>query len=117
HDLRKVSGVISGRWMPQCAGDKCHNLRRMTGSVNPRISNYRPRIADQDLGARLKSARITVVEWPKACGKTETARRAAASEVLLDVDTAAREAVSVDPGLVLSGPTPRLIDEWQVEPS
>jgi len=58
-----------------------------------------------------------VVEGPKACGKTATARQIAASEVLLDVDANARQAVAVDPALVLDGPTPRLIDEWQVEPT
>ena len=58
-----------------------------------------------------------MIEGPKACGKTETARQVAASEVLLDVDANAREAVSVDPSLVLAGDMPRLIDEWQVEPA
>lgn len=57
-----------------------------------------------------------LIEGPKACGKTETARQEASSEVLLDIDEAARAAVAVDPGLVLAGDTPRLIDEWQVEP-
>jgi predicted AAA+ superfamily ATPase len=57
-----------------------------------------------------------LIEGPKACGKTETARRQAASEVLLDVDENARAAAAIDPGLVLDGPTPRLIDEWQQEP-
>ncbi|MGH8776835.1 MAG: ATP-binding protein [Jiangellaceae bacterium] len=56
------------------------------------------------------------MEGPKACGKTATARQIAASEVLLDVDRQARQAVAVDPRLVLNGPTPRLIDEWQLEP-
>jgi predicted AAA+ superfamily ATPase len=56
------------------------------------------------------------IEGPKACGKTATARQIAASEVLLDTDTNAREAASVDPALVLDGATPRLIDEWQLEP-
>lgn len=58
-----------------------------------------------------------VVEGPKACGKTATARQVAASEVLLDVDANARQAVAVDPGLVLDGPIPRLLDEWQIEPA
>ena len=57
-----------------------------------------------------------MIEGPKACGKTETASRVAASEVRLDVDRNARQAIAVDPALVLDGPTPRLIDEWQVEP-
>jgi predicted AAA+ superfamily ATPase len=58
-----------------------------------------------------------VIEGPKACGKTATARQVAASEVLLDVDANARRAIAVDPALVLDGPTPRLIDEWQIEPA
>lgn len=58
-----------------------------------------------------------VIEGPKACGKTATARQVAASEVLLDVDANARQAVAVDPALVLEGPAPRLIDEWQIEPA
>ena len=57
------------------------------------------------------------IEGPKACGKTATARQIAASEVLLDVDANAREAAAVDPALVLDGATPRLIDEWQLEPA
>jgi len=58
-----------------------------------------------------------VIEGPKACGKTATARQVAMSEVLLDVDQNARRAIAVDPALVLDGPTPRLLDEWQIEPS
>jgi uncharacterized protein len=58
-----------------------------------------------------------VIEGPKACGKTATARQLAASEVLFDVDVNARRAIAVDPGLVLEGPTPRLLDEWQIEPT
>ncbi|HWO83104.1 MAG TPA: DUF4143 domain-containing protein [Solirubrobacterales bacterium] len=81
-----------------------------------RIS-YFPRIADLELRKRLDSAGAVLIEGPKACGKTETARQMAKSEVLLDVDRGAREAAEINPGLVLSGETPRLIDEWQVEPS
>lgn len=40
-----------------------------------------------------------------------------AAEVLLDVDENARKAIAVDPGLVLEGEIPRLIDEWQIEPA
>lgn len=78
---------------------------------------YRPRIVDQELALRLASTGAVVIEGPKACGKTVTGRRVAASEVLLDVDEEARLAVAVDPALVLAGDTPRLIDEWQTEPS
>jgi uncharacterized protein len=58
-----------------------------------------------------------VIEGPRACGKTATARQIAASEVLLDIDVNARQAIAVDPALVLDGPTPRLIDEWQIAPT
>ena len=77
---------------------------------------YRPRIVDEELSRRLASTGAVVIEGPKACGKTMTARQAAASEILLDVDRRARTAISIDPTLVLDGATPRLIDEWQVEP-
>jgi len=67
--------------------------------------------------ARLGAVGAVVVEGARACGKTATARQIAASEVLLDVDANARAAIAVDPALVLDGPTPRLIDEWQIEPT
>jgi len=77
---------------------------------------YSPRIVDEELVTRLASVGAVVIEGPRASGKTATARERAASEVLLDLDAGARAAIAVDPALVLDGPTPRLIDEWQVEP-
>lgn len=77
---------------------------------------YMPRVVDAELRVRLAAAGAVVIEGPKASGKTETARQATASSVLLDVDENARLAAAVDAGLVLDGPVPRLIDEWQVEP-
>lgn len=75
---------------------------------------YRPRVADQLLHDRLTSAGAVVLEGPKACGKTWTARQFAASEVLLDVDAGARQALDADPALILGGAAPRLVDEWQI---
>jgi predicted AAA+ superfamily ATPase len=77
---------------------------------------YRARVIDAELAQSLQSIGAVVIEGPKACGKTETARQAAKSEVRLDVDQTARQAIAIDPALVLDGPTPRLIDEWQMEP-
>lgn len=79
--------------------------------------SYRPRIADAELHSCLAAAGAVVVEGPKACGKTRMAEQLAASSVLLDVDLAARQALAVDPQLVLRGARPRLLDEWQVEPA
>jgi uncharacterized protein len=80
-------------------------------------NSYFPRIVDGELAARLMATGAVVIEGPKACGKTATARQIAASEALLDTDANARQAIAVDPALVLDGPTPRLIDEWQLEPA
>lgn len=77
---------------------------------------YRSRILDALLETRLASEGAVLIEGPRACGKTTTARQFAASEVLLDVDEDARQAAEVEPRLVLQGPPPRLIDEWQVKP-
>ncbi len=78
---------------------------------------YAPRLGDRELTDRLAASGAVLIEGPRACGKTETARQQAASEVLLDIDENARQAMAVEPGLVLAGATPRLIDEWQVEPA
>lgn len=77
---------------------------------------YMARVVDRELQERLSASGAVVIEGAKAVGKTETARRRAASSVFLDVDPGARQALSVDPSLVLAGEAPRLIDEWQAEP-
>jgi hypothetical protein len=85
-------------------------------SENENGVEYRPRVADAELSALLRATGAVVVEGPRACGKTETALRAAASAVRLDVDDAARAAGLLSPSLLLDGPRPRLIDEWQLVP-
>lgn len=79
-------------------------------------TSYCTRIADRLLEEALGVLGAVVVEGPRACGKTETARQHVASEVLFDVDAEARAAASIDPRLILEGSTPRLFDEWQREP-
>lgn len=78
---------------------------------------YVERIVDVELAERLAATGAVVIEGPRACGKTETARQIAASEVLLDVDADARVLAGIAPSQVLAGAAPRLIDEWQLEPS
>ena len=77
---------------------------------------YRRRIAQRELESRLARSGAVLIEGARASGKTVLARRVAASRVMLDADRSARRAADVDPGLLLRGETPRLIDEWQVVP-
>lgn len=79
-----------------------------------RIERYLPRIADDELSARLRATGAVLIEGPRGCGKTQTALRAAKSAVRLDRDVAARQAGELDPALLLAGERPRLIDEWQL---
>jgi len=78
---------------------------------------YRHRIVENELIARIERGGAVVLEGPKASGKTATARQVCASEVLLDVDPGARATAAIDPSLLLDGNQPRLIDEWQLEPA
>lgn len=77
---------------------------------------YLPRVVDLELADRLAATGAVVVEGPKACGKTATARQLSASEIRFDVDQNAVLAATVNPQLVLDGPKPRLLDEWQLAP-
>ncbi|KGM13746.1 ATP-binding protein [Cellulomonas bogoriensis] len=77
---------------------------------------YLPRLVDTQLRRALKSAGAVLLEGPKACGKTSTAREQAASLVRLDASPQLRAAGAADPNLLLDGAPPRLIDEWQLVP-
>lgn len=78
------------------------------------MTSYRPRIVETLVQARLRTHGAVLLTGAKAVGKTTTARGFAASEVRLDQDAAALTAAQTDPSLVLEGPNPRLIDEYQL---
>jgi predicted AAA+ superfamily ATPase len=78
---------------------------------------YIPRLIDAELVKTLKAVGGVVIEGPRFCGKTTTARQIARSAVALDIDAGLRAVAQADPSLILAGETPRLIDEWQVVPS
>jgi len=79
-----------------------------------RMADYRERVIEERVAARLRTHGAVLLEGPKAVGKTTTARGFAASGVRLDQDRAARTAAQIDPRLVLDGAQPRLIDEYQL---
>ena len=86
----------------------------MPGPLSP--AGYLRRVADHEMESALRAAPAVVVEGPRACGKTWTARRFAGSEVTLDDSDDVRLAVAMDPAAILDGDTPRLLDEWQLAP-
>ncbi len=77
-------------------------------------TNYLARVVDNEVAEALGSAPAVLIEGPRGCGKTWTGRRFAASEVSLDESEALRIAAEVDPGSILAGPEPRMLDEWQL---
>lgn len=80
---------------------------------------YLPRIADRILRERLDSKGAVLIEGPKWCGKTATALQTAESTLDLadyTVLSEAMEMAEINPGVLLAGKTPRLIDEWQEIP-
>lgn len=87
-----------------------------TGSLTLVPDGYRARVADSEVERGLRAAGFVVLEGPRACGKTWTGLRFARSAVRLDTDIDARTIGSVEPSTLLNGPTPRLLDEWQVVP-
>lgn len=83
------------------------------------MKEYKNRIADRMLQNKLEAMGAVLIEGPKACGKTTTAERQANS-VLYLADPRTRtqnlQMVETNISLLLEGPTPRLIDEWQLAP-
>lgn len=80
------------------------------------MAKYRARVADGELADRMRSAGAVLMEGPKACGKTATAQRVAATLFRMDTDDGARALVDTAPEVLLSAQPPVLFDEWQVAP-
>ena len=83
------------------------------------VEGYMPRIADEELQTALSTFGAVLIEGPKWCGKTTTARRAASSELLVADpanDFGNRVLAELDPAFAMRGEEPRLIDEWQEVP-
>ena len=83
------------------------------------MKEYKARIVDNMLKEKLEAKGAVVIEGPKWCGKTTTAIQVAGSILRMD-EPRNREAniqmAEIDPGRLLKGNVPRLIDEWQIAP-
>lgn len=82
-------------------------------------TEYKPRISDGLLARKLAGKGAVLIEGPKWCGKTTTAKQQAKSTLDLGdsgVLKQSRQMMDISPKTLLQGDTPRLIDEWQTIP-
>jgi len=78
--------------------------------------SYVKRISDNELERKLNSSGAVLIRGAKACGKTESASQFSGSILHVDKDEQVPVMMKTSPQRLLLGKTPRLIDEWQVEP-
>lgn len=84
------------------------------------MKNYLPRITDKLLDERLKAKEAILIEGPKWCGKTTSAKEFAKSFIAMDEPDKTKQykqMVELNPSALLEGETPRLVDEWQLAPN
>lgn len=80
---------------------------------------YKQRIADKILEQKVLGKGAVLIEGPKWCGKTTTAKQLAKSVLDLgdsSVLAQSTQMIEISPKTLLEGDTPRLIDEWQALP-
>lgn len=83
------------------------------------MKEYLPRITDKILSERLLAKGAVLIEGPKWCGKTTTAKQMAKSVIFIDEPGMIKQhqhIAEISPQILLQGATPRLIDEWQIAP-
>lgn len=83
------------------------------------MTTYKQRIADKILERKVRGKGAVLVEGPKWCGKTTTAKQLAKSVLDLgdsSVLIRSSQMIEMSPKTLLEGATPRLIDEWQALP-
>lgn len=84
------------------------------------MKEYLPRIADKLLKERLNAKGAVLIEGPKWCGKTTTAKELAKSFISMDrpdMTKQYQQMAELSPSTLLDGDVPRLIDEWQLAPN
>lgn len=84
------------------------------------MAKYKHRIADRTLERKVLGKGAVLIEGPKWCGKTTTAKQIAKS--ILDLGDSSvlmqsTQLIEISPQALLEGNTPRLIDEWQALPA
>lgn len=80
---------------------------------------YKQRVSDAILKRKVMGKGAVLIEGPKWCGKTTTAKQLAKSILDLGDSSVLKESsllMDISPKTLLEGKTPRLIDEWQAIP-
>ena len=77
---------------------------------------YIRRLIEEELVEKLAASGALLIKGPKSCGKTATAKQYAKSVLEMDRDPQVPVMMGTNPKLLLTGNTPRLIDEWQEQP-
>ena len=83
------------------------------------MMTYRPRITDALIARKLKGKGAILIQGPKWCGKTTSARQFAKSIIYMAQPDHVKENLllaDISPKNLLEGKAPRLIDEWQIAP-
>ena len=83
------------------------------------MKKYRNRVVDSILQEKLEGKGAVLIEGPKWCGKTTTAEQIAKSVLYMDDPQSKEQNVNMaalNPKRLLSGETPRLIDDWHIAP-
>ena len=79
------------------------------------MAKYKQRIADRILERKVLGKGAVLIEGPKWCGKTTTAKQLAKSVLDLGDSAVLKQSsglIEISPKTLLDGDTPRLIDEW-----
>lgn len=80
---------------------------------------YRPRITDKVLELKLGAFGAVLINGPKGCGKTTSAKQKAKSYLEFQNEDERERLIKtaeISPSLLLEGDKPRLFDEWQDAP-
>jgi len=84
------------------------------------MNEYYKRIIDKEIENRLQAFGAILIEGPKWCGKTTTAKTFSKSILEMQDPEYTKsyiETANISPSLLLIGDKPRLIDEWQISPN
>jgi predicted AAA+ superfamily ATPase len=81
------------------------------------MAQYINRVVDNLVDRALDAAGGVVIDGPRFCGKTTTAKQRVKSNVEFDKDTGMLAIAKADPAEAIKGSVPRLLDEWQLAPA